>query len=73
MRSAPFVATLALGLGMAILGFLMAVPITKVNGGLAGISNPHVPFAPGLFLLGVVLIYLSAVVYELAPARRRGR
>ncbi len=32
-------------------------------------SNPRVPFAPGLFVLGVMLVFGSAVVYELLPDR----
>ena len=34
-------------------------------------SNPRVPFAPLFFILGVVLVFLGAVVYELFPERRR--
>lgn len=30
-------------------------------------SNPRVPFAPGLFILGVMMVFLAAVVYELIP------
>lgn len=34
-------------------------------------SNPRVQFAPALFVLGVLLVFLSAVVYELIPDRRK--
>lgn len=34
-------------------------------------SNPRVQFGPTLFVLGVILVFLSAVVYELLPDRRR--
>lgn len=30
-------------------------------------SNPRVPFAPAVFILGVMLVFLAAVVYELLP------
>jgi hypothetical protein len=33
-------------------------------------SNPRVPFAPALFILGVMLVFLAAVVYELLPDRQ---
>lgn len=33
-------------------------------------SNPRVPFAPLLFVLGVMLAFGSAVVYELLPDRQ---
>lgn len=32
-------------------------------------SNPRIPFAPTLFILGVMLVFLAAVVYELLPER----
>lgn len=35
-------------------------------------SNPHVPFAPALFILGVMLVFLAAVVYELLPEGKSG-
>jgi hypothetical protein len=30
-------------------------------------SNPAFPFAPLLFIFGVILVFLAAVVYELLP------
>ncbi len=32
-------------------------------------SNPRLPFAPSLFILGVMIVFLAAVVYELLPER----
>lgn len=32
-------------------------------------SNPRIQFAPLIFVLGVVIAFLSAVVYELIPER----
>lgn len=34
-------------------------------------SNPRIQFAPTLFVLGVLLVFVSAVVYELLPDRRK--
>jgi len=34
-------------------------------------SDPRLPFAPALFIAGVVLVFLAAVVYELLPERRQ--
>lgn len=34
-------------------------------------SNPRLEFAPALFVLGVMSVFLSAVVYELWPDRRK--
>jgi hypothetical protein len=33
-------------------------------------SEPRVPFAPALFILGVVLVFSAALVYELMPDRK---
>lgn len=35
-------------------------------------SNPRIPFAPGLFVIGAILVFLAAVVYEVLPERRHG-
>ena len=35
-------------------------------------SNPRLLFAPGLFIIGAVLVFLAAVVYEVLPVRRHG-
>lgn len=34
-------------------------------------SNPRIPFAPLYFILGVVLVFLAAVVYELLPDKKQ--
>lgn len=33
-------------------------------------SNPRLPFAPALFILGVMVVFLAAVFYELLPERK---
>ncbi|MFQ5907383.1 MAG: hypothetical protein ACE5JE_00945 [Thermoplasmata archaeon] len=33
----------------------------------AAFSDPAVPFAAGFFIIGFLLLFLSAVVYEVAP------
>lgn len=69
MRKVLFLVTLVSGLCLAALGFALAAPIGPTDSPVH--SNPRVIFAPGLFVLGVMLIFLSAVVYELVPERRR--
>lgn len=34
-------------------------------------SDPRVPFAAGFFVLGVMLVFIGAVVYELLPGQRK--
>ena len=51
----------------AISFFLLAAPLGIPTGPV--FSNPRLPFAPGLFIVGVMLVFLAAVVYELLPER----
>jgi hypothetical protein len=48
--------------------FVLAAPIGPTDG--PHTSNPRMLFAPGIFVIGVILIFTSAVVYELVPDRR---
>lgn len=34
-------------------------------------SDPRLPFAPAVFIAGVMLVFLAAVVYEVLPEKRR--
>lgn len=34
-------------------------------------SNPDIPFTPGFFILGFLIVFLAPVVYEVLPERRR--
>lgn len=68
MRRAMFILTLLIGLAVAVAGFFLAAPIGPTLS--PEISNPRLPLAPVIFILGVMVIFLSAVVYELFPERR---
>ena len=63
-RNTLFVLTILGGFALAILGFALSAPIGPTDG--PSISNPRMEFAPVLFLVGVILIFSSALVYELA-------
>lgn len=69
MRKVLFLLTLLSGLALALVGFFLAAPIGPTSG--PQISNPRLVFAPGIFVLGVVTMYFSAVVYELVPDKER--
>jgi Ni/Fe-hydrogenase subunit HybB-like protein len=60
--------------GFALQGisyFYLAAPLgVPVN---ESFSNPRLPFAPTLFILGVMTVFLAAVVYELIPERQPGQ
>jgi len=49
----------------AVSYFFLAAPLgIPVN---ESFSNPRVPFGAGFFVLGVMLVFVAAVVYELLP------
>lgn len=68
MRKQMFLLTLVVGLALVLAGFFLAAPIGPPSSPVY--SNPHMPFAPVLFTLGVMMLFLSVVVYELFPDRR---
>lgn len=65
MRKAMFWLTLLGGLALAVIGFLLSAPLGPTTSSV--ISDPRVPFAPTLFVLGIMLLFGSAIVYELYP------
>jgi hypothetical protein len=65
MRKQMFVLTLVIGLALAVAGFFLAAPIGPTTSPV--FSNPRLPFAPTVFTLGVIVLFLSAVIYELFP------
>ena len=66
MRGLLTVLTVLVGLVLAIVSYLfMASPL-----GIAtdeSFSNPRVDFAATGFVIGVALVFISAVVYEVLP------
>lgn len=52
----------------AVSYFVLAAPLgTPVS---PASSDPRVPFAAAVFVLGVMLVFVAALVYELLPERR---
>ncbi len=64
-----------LSLLMVILGFslqavsffFLAAPLGRPTS--PEYADPRLPFAPVIFILGVAMVFLAAVVYELMPDR----
>jgi uncharacterized membrane protein len=52
----------------AVSYFYLAAPLGIPTG--PAFSEPRVPFAPLIFIVGVMLVFLAAVVYELIPDKR---
>ena len=65
MRNVVFVLTILIGLTLAVAGFFLAAPIGPTSDPVY--SNPRMAFSPAMFTLGVMIVFLSAVVYELFP------
>jgi hypothetical protein len=66
MRRLITVLMIVIGAGLMLLGWFLAAPWgadTVAN------SNPRVPFSPAIFVLGVITVFSSALVYELLPNR----
>ena len=57
-------AVLAVGLILMIVGYFSAAPW---GADAVRNSDPRFEYAPALFVLGVVLAFCSALVYELLP------
>lgn len=67
-RGVIAVALAVVGFALQALTYLfLATPIGKPTS--VRFSNPRVPFAPALFILGVMLVFIAAIVYELLPER----
>jgi len=68
MRPIIVVAMIVVGFALQAVTFLfLAAPLgtpTDVR-----FSEPRLPFAPVLFILGVVIVFSAALVYELLPDR----
>ena len=50
--------------------FFLAAPLGKSTS--EAFSNPVMPFSPVVFIVGVGLVFLAAVVYELLPEKKSG-
>lgn len=68
MRNVLTIALVVLGFVIqAVSYFFLAAPLgIPVD---ESFSNPRVPFAAGIFVLGVMLVFIAALVYELWPER----
>lgn len=61
---------LLVGLVVAVVSYLfLAAPLGPPASPVY--SNPRLPGAPAIFILGVMLVFLSAVVYELIPEKQQ--
>jgi len=70
MRNVLVGLMVVIGFGIQVASYLLwsapiGLPVSEVY------SNPRVPYAPLLFIIGIVLVFSSAVVYELLPDKKQ--
>ena len=56
------------GIALMVVGFLGAAPWGASN---ISDSDPRIPFAPLLFVVGIVTLFSAAIVYELLSDKRQ--
>jgi len=54
--------TVLVGLGLIGLGFALSAPIGPTASPVY--SNPKLLFAPGMVMIGIIVLFFSAVVYN---------
>jgi hypothetical protein len=65
-------AMILIGFALQAVAYLaLAAPIGKPTD--VSFSEPRMPYAPLLFIVGVGIVFSAAIVYELLPDRRSGR
>jgi uncharacterized membrane protein len=69
MRTAVSLSMVILGFALAAVSyFFLAAPIGQPTS--PAYSDPRLPFAPLLFIAGIVLVFLAAAVYEIMPEKK---
>jgi uncharacterized membrane protein required for colicin V production len=66
MRGFLTILTILAGVVLAVVSyFFMAAPLGQSTN--ESFSNPRIPFAATGFVIGVALVFISAIVYEVLP------
>ncbi|MBI2191674.1 MAG: polysulfide reductase NrfD [Planctomycetes bacterium] len=65
LRTIAFGITLLGGIVLAVIGFALSSRF-----GTKPTLDPVIPYSPVLFIVGVVMIFMSAVVYEIIPSAK---
>lgn len=69
MRTTVSLLMVVLGFALqAVSYFFLVAPIGQPTS--PAYSDPRMPFAPLLFIVGIALVFLAAVVYELMPDKK---
>ncbi len=69
-RRAVTAAVIVSGLVLMVIGYFASAPW---GADAVRNSDPRFGFAPAVFVLGVVVAFSSALVYELMPDKKKGR
>jgi len=66
MRKTITLAMIIVCVGLMLAGYFLAAPWGADS---VANSDPRLPFSPAIFVLGVITVFSSALVYELIPNR----
>ncbi len=66
MRRTITLAMIVIGVSLMLLGYFLSAPWGADS---VANSDPRLPFSPAIFVLGVITVFSSALVYELLPSR----
>lgn len=66
-RTTAAVLVLLAGLALAFVSYFVLAAPWGFPPDSVDHSNPRVPFAPTIFVVGVMLVFIAAIVYELWP------
>ena len=70
MRNVITLLMVILGFALQIVSyFFLAAPLGTPSS--EAYSNPRLPYAPTLFIVGVGIVFLAAIVYELLPDKKK--
>jgi len=61
-RNEATILTILVGVTLVVVGLAFSAPLGPTSSPV--ISSPRMLFAPGLFVIGVLLVFFSAVVYN---------
>lgn len=71
MRNMVAYIMLAIGSLLLVLSYFFLAAPWGFPPGSVEFSDPRIPFAPTLFILGGVIMWLAAIVFEIGPKRRK--
>jgi len=70
MRKTVTIGMVILGFAVQAMSYFWLAATWSINGSPIVSTEPRLQFAPLLFIVGVALVFLAAVAYEVIPSRK---